>query len=223
MLILYGPDGSVLASDDNSAGDGRNARITYPATEAGVYTVEVLPSPLTPSPTSGEYVLSLTGNTGIAPFTVTSTSLAANSLVVSLSSITVDFSNPIYLPSLSNSSLTVDGIAATGFTVNNDHEVVFTLPALSSTGHDVKHKIQIGSTLQDIQGKALEGFSECTSTTSRRRSSNPPWKRATCSTRRSEVRRHVRRYHGPLRPLHGQFRSSWGLPRHRLRSCLLQF
>ena len=160
MLILYGPDGSVLASDDNSAGDGRNARITYPATEAGVYTVEVLPSPLTPSPTSGEYVLSLTGNTGIAPFTVTSTSLAANSLVVSLSSITVDFSNPIYLPSLSNSSLTVDGIAATGFTVNNDHEVVFTLPALSSTGHDVKHKIQIGSTLQDIQGKALEGFSE---------------------------------------------------------------
>jgi hypothetical protein len=162
-LILYGPNGAVVASDDNSAGDGRNAKITYKvAGDAGkgTYTVEVLASPLTATPTGGEYVLSLTGNTGATPFTVSGTNPAPESIVASLPSVTVDFSSPIYLPSLSNSSLTVDGKAATGFTVNNDHEVVFTLPALSGTGHNLTHKLQVASTVLSIQGTALSRFSE---------------------------------------------------------------
>jgi hypothetical protein len=163
-LILYGPNGAVVAFDDNSAGDGRNAKITYHvATGAGkgTYTVEVLASPLTATPTAGEYVLSLAGNTAATPFTVTSTNVVPNSFVVSLpTSVTVDFSSPIYLPSLSDSSLTVDGMAATGFTVNNDHEVVFTLPALSGSGHDLVHKIRVSSTVLSIQGTALTAFSE---------------------------------------------------------------
>ena len=77
-LILYGPNGAVVASDDNSAGDGRNAKITYnvgTGAGKGIYTVEVLASPLTSTPTAGEYVLTLSGNTAAMPFTVTGTSL----------------------------------------------------------------------------------------------------------------------------------------------------
>ncbi|MDV6032055.1 MAG: hypothetical protein F9B45_18575 [Phycisphaera sp. RhM] len=57
MLELYDPNGTLVASDDNSAADGRNAQLIYNATTAGAYTVRVIGVQ-----TNGEYVLQLNPN-----------------------------------------------------------------------------------------------------------------------------------------------------------------
>ena len=54
-LDLYDPSGTKVASNDNSAPDGRNAIINFTATAAGTYTIKVSAT----SGTRGEYVLSL--------------------------------------------------------------------------------------------------------------------------------------------------------------------
>lgn len=61
---VYDADGNLVASDDNSADDGRNARLTYnvSAGGAGTYYVEVTSSDATPEYTSGEYILTIKGN-----------------------------------------------------------------------------------------------------------------------------------------------------------------
>ena len=41
LLELYGPNGTRVASDDNSGGDGRNAELAYDALAAGTYKVRV--------------------------------------------------------------------------------------------------------------------------------------------------------------------------------------
>ncbi|CAN5436996.1 hypothetical protein BH11PLA2_BH11PLA2_25720 [soil metagenome] len=52
-IELYKPDGSLLASDSNSAADGRNAMLTVPLTLTGSYEVRITSE----SATSGEYTL----------------------------------------------------------------------------------------------------------------------------------------------------------------------
>jgi hypothetical protein len=160
---LYDPSGNLVASDDNSAPDGINAQLTYtvPTGRQGTYSVQVVASPLTATPTFGEFVLSVQGATGpTPPFSVTKTNPPGSSHLRSLPSITVDFNDTILLASLSASSLTVDGTPATSFTVNNAHEVTWTLPALPG-GDEVPHTIAIAAgVLSDIQGTPISAFSE---------------------------------------------------------------
>jgi len=52
-IELYDPVGAVVATDFNSALDGKNTLLTYTAATAGVFTVRVLPE----TNTQGEYVL----------------------------------------------------------------------------------------------------------------------------------------------------------------------
>ncbi|HEX3870669.1 MAG TPA: ELWxxDGT repeat protein, partial [Pirellulales bacterium] len=66
-LLVYNSAGVLVASDDNSGTDGRNASLTYQATAGGTYYIQVVASPLTQAPTSGNYVLSVSGNTVVAP------------------------------------------------------------------------------------------------------------------------------------------------------------
>jgi hypothetical protein len=63
LIRLYDADGNLVASDDNSAPDGRNALLSYPVPffRPNTYFVEVLPSDATPEPTLGEYVLQIQG------------------------------------------------------------------------------------------------------------------------------------------------------------------
>lgn len=53
VLELYGPDDSLVASDDNGADDGRNAKLIHTAAEAGTYKFRVGGFELT----KGEYIL----------------------------------------------------------------------------------------------------------------------------------------------------------------------
>jgi hypothetical protein len=162
-VSLYDPMGNLVASDDNSAPDGRNALLNYtvPAGHQGTYSVQVMASPLTATPTAGEYVLSVQGATGsLPPFIVTTTNPTAGSHVRSLAAVTVDFNDSILLTSLSASDLTVDGTPATGFTINNPHEVTWSFPALPG-GDEVPHTLAIaGGVLSDIQGTPISTFSE---------------------------------------------------------------
>ncbi|MBX7166500.1 MAG: S8 family serine peptidase [Pirellulales bacterium] len=57
-IDLYAPGGLLVASDDNSAADGKNALVAYAATVAGTYTVRVRAI----GGTAGDYVL--VANTG---------------------------------------------------------------------------------------------------------------------------------------------------------------
>jgi streptogramin lyase len=161
-ILLYGPNGTLVASNDNGAADGRNALLQYtiPTGSGGTYVAEVVASPLTPAPTAGEYTLSISGNRPAATAFTSSPSIAPNSTVFAAPTITVDFSAPIYLPSLSAAALTIDGLAATGFVIDNDHEVTFTLPAFTATGHHVVHTVNIANTIQDLQGDRLAVFNE---------------------------------------------------------------
>ena len=62
QIQLYDANGKLVASDDNSGADGRNALLNYvvPGGGAGTYYVRVLASDETADPTRGEYVLSVT-------------------------------------------------------------------------------------------------------------------------------------------------------------------
>src|SRR5262249_18031651 len=111
----------------------------------------------------GEYVLDVSGATGALPaFVVTSTNPADGALIQPPASIDVTFNHSLYLPDVSASDLTItDPTAgtqtATGFTIVNDHEVIFYLPNLPTVGDRVDHEIDI-SGLTDLSGQALTPF-----------------------------------------------------------------
>ena len=65
VIRVYDSAGNLVASNDNGAPDGRNARLTYnvPRGGAGTYYIEVSSSGATAEYTTGEYILSVKGNT----------------------------------------------------------------------------------------------------------------------------------------------------------------
>ncbi|MCY2931027.1 MAG: pre-peptidase C-terminal domain-containing protein, partial [Planctomycetota bacterium] len=151
VLDLYDPSGAVVASDDNGAPDGRNARLTYTAAVAGRYLFRVRSA----GGTSGEFLLTVSGFTAApAPFQVVASSPAAGALLgASPASLTVTFSDLVYWPSVSAADLTVDGVAATGVTAVDGRTATFSLPALS----DGTHTWQIAAgALTNLQGQPLD-------------------------------------------------------------------
>jgi hypothetical protein len=79
LIRLYDAAGNLVASDDNSATDGRNAKLSYtiPAGAEGTYFVEIGPSDLTGRPTQGEYVLTVKVGT-LAPIALPSRAASAS-------------------------------------------------------------------------------------------------------------------------------------------------
>ena len=57
-IELYDPDGTLVAADDNSAPDGRNAQLTHEASVSGTYLVQVFAD----FDRGGEYVLTVAGH-----------------------------------------------------------------------------------------------------------------------------------------------------------------
>ena len=120
LIRLYDSSGNLVASNDNGASDGRNAKLTYivPAGGGGTYYVEVASSDLTSDPTVGEYVLSVKGTTAVLPpFVVTTSDPAQGDLLAAVpTTATIDLNDTILLSTLQGTDLKVDGVSATGVT-----------------------------------------------------------------------------------------------------------
>jgi len=155
-IELYDPGGGLVGSDDNSAGDGRNALLTYTASTAGTYTVRVLATAGT-----GEYLLTADGATGFpAPFMVTATTPADGSRVgvAGLTTLTVDFSQNILLTTLDAADLMIDGSPAGTVEVIDGNTVTWkNLPAVTGEGW---HNFSIAAgAILDVRGSQVAAFS----------------------------------------------------------------
>lgn len=153
-IELFDPDGTLVGSADNEAGDGRNVMLAHMAGLTGTYSVRVLSA----TGTSGEVALRIEGNTGAAPlFAVASTDPAdEDRFAVAPTSFTVTFSNQVLLTSLERADLKINGADAVGLTVLNSNTVHFDLPALVEGPYVVT--IAAGS-IQSLSGQPLEAFS----------------------------------------------------------------
>jgi hypothetical protein len=156
QLRVLNSSSTQLALDDNSAPDGRNAKITYVASSAGTYYVEVASTAT--GATAGDYVLSLIGASAPAgSFTVAATTPANGSSVVAPTQISVDFSGSVLLSSLAASDLLLDGTPLSSMTAVDNNTATFTLPASLAIG---SHTFSFAAgAVQDINGNSLAAFS----------------------------------------------------------------
>ena len=124
--------GSVV--DDNSAGDGRNARLIYDSISGETVDVQVGRI----GATGGDYIL--LAETKNIPHVLSTDPADGSVLALGPSSIIVNFSEPILTSSLNAGDLTVDGNSATGYSVIDADTIRWFLPAVSGDGD---HTIRI--------------------------------------------------------------------------------
>jgi hypothetical protein len=157
IFNLTDPNGTVLASGVQT--------YNFLASVPGTYYIEVTQDTSAPNFGQGDYALDVSGATGGPnPLTVTGTNPAAGAFIQPPASITVDFSAGINLTSVSAADLTIDGMnagteTATGFTINNDHEVTFTLPQDFPINDRGTHNITITG-VQALTGVTVTTFTE---------------------------------------------------------------
>ncbi len=159
QLFLYAPDGSQIAFNQNSAADGRNARIEYTVPDGmaagSLYRIEIR----TENATKGSYVLSVTGSGATAPaFSVTASNPANAALLIGYpATYTVDLSEAILLTSVAASDLTVDGVAADSVAVVDADTLRFTIGGAAHG--DAVYSVNIaGGALTSVSGKPLAAF-----------------------------------------------------------------
>ena len=152
-MELYDPSGTLVAGDDNSAPDGRNALLTHQATSTGSYVLRVLSY----EQRLGEYSVEITGNTApLPPFEVTAAGPLAWKVQAEaeLVEMTIELNDSLRLNSLDASDLVVDGVPAVAVTVVDRDTVAFQLPAGLSEG---AYEIVIASgAMVDLQGTPIE-------------------------------------------------------------------
>ncbi len=154
FVRLYGPDGSEVNFDDNSAADGRNAALSHLTASAGLYFIEVGAA----AGSSGEYLLTVLGADNTLPsFEVVSTLPADKArLIIAPTTLTVVFNDNVLLTSLEASDLQVDGVAATGLTILDGGRVQFTLAGGLGQG---LHFVTIAAgALTDLQGTPIAAY-----------------------------------------------------------------
>lgn len=153
-IELYSHSG-VLVATGVALGDGRNEQILHTATESGQYRVRVLGE----SNSTGEYFVSIGGNTGTAqPFQVTSSNPVNGAVLLASPTIyTVDLNDAVLVTSVQASDLKVNGTNATAVTVVDGDTLAFTLPGGLPSG---THTVTIAtSDILDVQGTPIQAFS----------------------------------------------------------------
>ncbi|WP_145266344.1 S8 family serine peptidase [Tautonia plasticadhaerens] len=156
MIRLYDASGTLLASDDDGAADGRNARLVYrtPRSDTRTYYVEVLGA----GATRGEYVLAVRNANGVLPpFEALAIDPEPGALRKDADSFTIDFNDNVLLSSVSPADLLVNGVAAVGVEVVDGNTLVFTSDVEFQDG-EVTLSIPAGA-ITDTQGSPLSAFS----------------------------------------------------------------
>ena len=111
ILELYDPFGNLVDSNDNSAGDGRNAVISYTPLQTGDYRVVVAAA----SGSVGTYELTILGDTYVnqPPMVVSSNPNDGLKLASFPTTVTLDFSEPILGSSVNGADFLIGGLTAT--------------------------------------------------------------------------------------------------------------
>jgi len=147
-LLLYDPNGNLVAIASGNASDGRNSVIdfTVPSGDAGQWSIEVTASASTPNATFGDYLLTVTGDTGSPnPFVVSSTMPVAGALVAPTATITLGFNQQVYGGSLTPGELEVNGVRATAVALTGPDLATWTIPAAAyATGTDLPNVVTLG-------------------------------------------------------------------------------
>jgi hypothetical protein len=124
QLDFYDPDGQLIVSNDNGAGDGRNASITQMGLTSGVHQIYVSDA----GATGGDYVLLNQGSMVLPSFFATGTNIVEGSLVPALpTQLTVNFNRQVRLDTLQAGDLSVNGQPAVGLTMIDGDTAVFDL------------------------------------------------------------------------------------------------
>ncbi len=155
VIELLDPNGQVVAMDDNSAADGRNAALNYDAVVDGKYTIRV-----TAAGGSGEYVLRATGNTIVAlPLTVVSTAPEEGARLKDVPiAFRVNFAAPFDATTLDADDFTINDQPAIGVEVVDGDSVDFLLdPMLVGAGGDFTVEI-MENVISGLAGGANESF-----------------------------------------------------------------
>ncbi len=152
--------GTLLASDDNSALDGRNADLSYSPAADGLLYVEVSTVSASSASNTGNYILTVSGSaaTGFAPMTVAAiTPTDAKRVAAAPTTATVDFTDRLLLTSVQASDLTLDGVPATAVTIVDTDTLTFTLPTGVAPGN---HTLAIAAgAVTDVHGAGVAAFS----------------------------------------------------------------
>ncbi len=152
-LELYDVTGSLVATDDNSADDGKNARLLHTVVNGGEFLARVRPNVA-----GGTYTLSVQGATGgdIAPRVVGRFPEDGQLVTEFPDHIIITLSEPALVASVLPSALTLNGIPAEDVIVDGAN--LLFQPASSSLVGDGTYTFSFDPTgIVDLQGGALAG------------------------------------------------------------------
>ena len=155
-LELIDPAGNTVASDSNSAADGRNALLVATATDTGTYKLRVRIDN-----GSGAYVVTVAGATGaaLANGPVVTAVTPANGVVLNSSPTTITFqlSEGVRADSVSTSDLVLDsGGSVTGVQLLAGNQVAFSVDIALVEGAFAYH-LAAGA-FTDLQGEPSGAF-----------------------------------------------------------------
>ena len=153
-IELLDPTGAVVAFDDNSAADGRNAMLSHLSALTGMYSVRVLGT----RGSAGEYLLNVAGATGESGMFSVESSMPNDQarLTAPPTIYEVRFNDFIDLSTLHPNDLVLDGTPLTEIaSIPDGKRVVFTLPSIGVGQHTLQ--IAEGAIL-DLQGDPVNLF-----------------------------------------------------------------
>ncbi|MDP2433554.1 MAG: Ig-like domain-containing protein [Pseudomonadota bacterium] len=164
LVELYDPNGTLVASNNNGAGDGRNAYLAYtvPVDAGGTYRVRVAPVS-----GGGEYTLAVQGATGslAGGMRVTDSSVPDGAQVTAFpTNLDITFSSAVRLDSVQTTDLVVtdavgNPIAVTGATLADAHGVRFQLGAPVDVDGHYNVSLASGAVFDLTGGAANEAYS----------------------------------------------------------------
>ncbi len=151
-ITLYAPDGSELASDDDSL-DGRNATLSHIAEQTGNYRVAITAQ----VPERGEYFIDIQGATGRspAPQVASITPFDGQGLIAFPTTVQVDFSEALLLPSVAASDMTIGGLPATGMRPIDGDTFEFDIDSAANIGDGDYSIVIAAGAVTDLQGQQL--------------------------------------------------------------------
>ncbi|MEA1950897.1 MAG: pre-peptidase C-terminal domain-containing protein, partial [Planctomycetota bacterium] len=158
-IELYDPQGNLLVSDDNSAGDGINALVVHEAAQSGTYRLRVRAQE-----GQGDYYLSVDSGdsapNNIAPQVIGVDPGDGSPISSFPTTYTVDFSEQLLLNSLQPGDLTVEGVSALSVTAVDGDTVSFELdPQLFATHGDGDYQVLLAAdAVTDLQGMGNQAF-----------------------------------------------------------------